>query len=212
MALTTCENCGAEISDTALKCPKCGKEMNKNKKENPMTGKKSWIILACIAAVVIIVAAGYRIIQNMNHIQLDSTEEYVLDCVRDLQKQKGDISLEDDILYSVSSKNDKTYVIVDFSSSDGDERAYFEDKVYIGTDRDYARLQNYDQDDVNAGIISRDEYKEILSQEVSFAAGNIEVAAWGFMNQMGNDINEDVMRMVSAEKIGDTLGIAYPKN
>ena len=29
---------------------------------------------------------------------------------------------------------------------------------------------------------------------------------------MGSDINEDVMRMVSAEKIGDTLGIAYPKN
>lgn len=212
MAMITCESCGAEISDKAIKCPKCGHEMKKEseKKSLPKVSKKLWIIIGCIVGVIIAIFAGVKIVQAINETKMDSSDEYVLSCVEKLRSEKGRISLENDILYSVN-KSGKTYVIIEFSSSDGREMAYFEDKIFVGMDTDYARIKNRDYDDVKAGRITEDEYKKILEKKVSFASGDMEVAGWNLMAKMGSGGSEST-HLVSAKKIGKKLGISYPKD
>lgn len=212
MAMITCEGCGAEISDKATKCPKCGYELKKEseKKSLPKISKKVWIIIGCIVGVIITGFVGLKIVQAINESKMEPSDEYVLSCVEKLRGEKGKILLENDILYSVN-KNGKTYVIIEFSSSDGREMAYFEDKVFVGTDTDYARIKNRDYDDVKAGRITEDEYKRILEKKISFATGDMEVAGWNLMAKMGSGGSEST-HLVSAKKIGKKLGISYPKD
>jgi len=209
MAMISCENCGAEISDKASKCPKCGHELKResDKKTLPKISKKVWIILGGVVGVIIAIFVGVKIVQAINESKMDSSDEYVLSCVEKLRSEKGRISLENDILYSVN-KNGKTYVIIEFSSSDGREMAYFEDKIFVGTDTDYERIKNRDYDDVKAGRITEDEYKKNLEKKISFATGDMEVAGWNLMAKMGSGGSETT-HLVSAKKIGKKLGISY---
>lgn len=208
MALITCKNCGAEISDQALNCPKCG-VMIRKKIALPNVSKKILIVLGCIIGVLMAGFIGMRTIRARNEAKLDSTEEYVLRCVQTLMREEGNISLENDILYSAKD-NGRTFVLVEFRSGSGRDMAYFENQEYIGTGTDYALIDNYDSDDVDAGRITKSEYQEILEKRASFAAADVEVAGWNLMAGMGVAGSEN-MRLVSAEKIGKKLGISYPK-
>ena len=208
MAMISCENCGAEISDKATKCPKCGVKIKK-KSALSKVSKKIWIVLGCIIGVVLTGFIGIRVIQAINEAQLDSTDEYVLECVEILMREEGNISLENDILYSAKD-NGNTYVIIEFRSSSGSDVAYFENQNYIGTDSDYTRIKDIDYNDVKAGRVSLSEYKEILEKNIAFGSARVELAGWNLMVQMGSSGSEK-MHLVSAKKIGKKIGISYPK-
>ena len=208
MAMISCENCGAEISDKATNCPKCGVKIKK-KSALSKVSKKIWIVLGCIIGVVLTGFIGIRVIQAINEAQLDSTDEYVLGCVEILMREEGNISLENDILYSAKD-NGNTYVIIEFRSSSGSDVAYFENQNYIGTDSDYTRIKDIDYNDVKAGRVSLREYKEILEKNIAFGSARVELAGWNLMVQMGSSGSEK-MHLVSAKKIGKKIGISYPK-
>ena len=208
MAMISCENCGAEISDKATKCPKCGVKIKK-KSALSKVSKKIWIVLGCIIGVVLTGFIGIRVIQAINEAQLDSTDEYVLECVEILMREEGNISLENDILYSAKD-NGNTYVIIEFRSSSGSDVAYFENQNYIGTDSDYTRIKDIDYNDVKAGRVSLSEYKEILEKNIAFGSARVELAGWNLMVQMGSS-GSGKMHLVSAKKIGKKIGISYPK-
>lgn len=208
MAMITCENCGAEISDKALNCPKCGVKIKKKSAVSKI-GKKTWIVIGCILGIIIAGFLGIIIFQTINEAKMDSTDEYVLRCVEILMQEEGNISLENNILYSVKGEGD-IYVIIEFRSSSGRDVAYFKNQKYLGTDTDYARIKNRDYDDVKAGRITQSEYKEILEKQLAFALAKGELAYWNLMAQMGSSGSEN-MHLVSAKKIGKKLGISYPK-
>lgn len=208
MAMVNCENCGAEISDKASTCPKCGIKIKKKSLLSRIP-KKTWMIAGCIIGTIIAIFIGLKIVQAINESKLDVSDEYVLKCVEILQREKGSISLENDILYSAKDYG-KTYVFIEFSSRDGREMAYFENQIFIGTDTDYARIKNQDYDDVKAGRITKSEYKAILEKKVAFGEAYVEIAGWNFMEKMGGSRSEN-MHLVSAKKIGKKLGISYPK-
>lgn len=208
MARISCDNCGAEISDKALYCPKCGVKVKKRGFLSKIS-KKIWITMICILGACIVIFLGSTIIQERKDAKLDSSEEYVLDCVGQLQLEKRVISLDNDILYSALD-NGKVYVVIEFGSRDGHEMAYFENKVYIGTDSDYERMKNYDMDDVRAGIITLDELKAMASKKVAFATANVEIASWNIDAALGLNGTES-KHLVSAKKIGKKLGIDYPQ-
>ena len=208
MAMITCEKCGVEISDKALKCPKCGVKIKK-KSAISKIGKKTWIVIGCIFGVIIAGILGIKIFQDVNEAKLDSADEYVLRCAEILMQEEGNISLENDILYSAKDDGN-TYVIIEFRSGSGRDVAYFENQKYLGTDTDYARIENRGYDDVKAGRITQSEYEEILEKKVAFGSAKVELAGWNLMAKMGSSGSEN-MHLVSAKKIGKKLGISYPK-
>jgi hypothetical protein len=169
--------------------------------------KKTKIIIACVVCIVLAVFIGVKIIWKINNTTLDSSEEYVLDCVRMLCSEKGRISLENDILYFETTEN-TTCVIIEFSSSSGQETAYFVNKSFIGTNTDYERIKNYDYDDVKAGRISKNEYSKILEQQMGFSDGRIALTLWDAIKKSGGSGTETA-HLVSAKKIGRKLGISY---
>ena len=204
-----CENCQSEISDKSLYCPNCGIKI-KNKRFLSKIGKKIWIVLTLAIVVIFVGFIGFKKNQDTKEIELDPSEKYVLKCVEILQHEIGNISLENDILYSEKDSG-TIYVIIEFSSKAGRDLAYFEDQVFLGTGTDYARIKNIEFDDVEAGRITNSEYMAILEQKISFSGAHLEVLAWRALSTAGSSGSES-MHLVSARKIGKKLDISYPKN
>ena len=141
---------------------------------------------------------------------LDAHAQYVADCVKLLQDQAGEISLENDILYSVSEGGYR-YVVIEFKSNDGYDIAYFEEGDFIGTETDKKNLDKISCDYVTTGRLTEEEYMEILDRKISLSEAKLQIARWNVIAASGNEGLEDI-HLVNAEKIGKALDIAYTKN
>ena len=81
MALISCDECGAEISDRANSCPKCGfpltKETHKNAIPNMIRLKSNELITVVIACIILLILWNSSQIADKNR---DEAHEEYLEC------------------------------------------------------------------------------------------------------------------------------------
>lgn len=211
MALIKCSVCGADISEKAPICPKCGKENQVllAEKENASLKWRKRIKIMIIFAVALaaVVVVGRWLIRMVEDSHFDESETYVLERMRELKSIKGAYSINGNILYSANKNGDK-FVIAEIMSSDGTEIVYFKNGKYIGTDTEYERIKNRDINDYYEGRVSKSEYSDILDRKVLFAEAEVVRASWNLVANAGEAGDENT-HLVSCRKIGKKLGIKY---
>lgn len=107
MALVNCKNCGAEVSDKAKVCPKCGKNIKRDSvptltcpecgkeieaseitcsncgyklKQGDKFKKKKIVIVGCIAILILLITCMVVVLINRNG------NNYILDACKEIQK------------------------------------------------------------------------------------------------------------------------------
>lgn len=97
MALIKCLQCGAEISDKADVCPKCGYEIKQSvsTKEKKPKKKLLWIIILCLIVIAVVVIVGKNFSENLETVKQESDDSFIK--ITEFFGQNEDGELPDDL-------------------------------------------------------------------------------------------------------------------
>lgn len=154
MALTTCPECGKEVSSSAEKCPECGYPFTNSKSTQVkmmfVENKKHLMIGAAVLLAIVAIVLFQRT-------YLNEYEQMALsDCqtIKGMLKNPASFTLYDDILIYPDDETygDLVYISYGATNSFGamiQSTAIFEDgDKYVGdyddTEDDYSTLEEYD--------------------------------------------------------------------
>ncbi|MBO4431335.1 MAG: YARHG domain-containing protein [Bacteroidaceae bacterium] len=112
MALINCPHCGAQISDTASKCPKCGFQ-----RENQTVKKKTVLILiAILGGLLILIASVLLIADSVEKKGIkDAREQFVKDSLEKVRLDSiVDVKMQNQMLGQQESETEEDdYVYAD---------------------------------------------------------------------------------------------------
>ena len=214
MALVKCENCGAEISDKAMTCPKCGNDIKKRqdspkicpecgtilentvqcnncgyllKKSLDYKGNMKKIITAAAVAAIVLVGIVLFITR-------DKSNEYILDACREIQKKitnTNSLSLEE-IYISDEVGTDTTIDYV--------YRVYIEYKYTNAYDRRLEDTALYIIDDKGETYLIDDNSSEMQYAYKIIAEGEIYgIAGWFEPSDNWTELTGSEIRKIQAK-------------
>lgn len=99
MALIKCKECGADISDRAEKCPKCGTANNSSVKENH--NQKNYVIVGCIIVLLLVATVSAIYLQSNNN-SVTATEKDTVSANLTSMEDDKEILLTDEFSENVS--------------------------------------------------------------------------------------------------------------
>lgn len=153
MALIKCSECGHDVSDKAAACPNCGcpvkvssqgamqKASQARERSLPKIPKEKMLFVGGIIVAGIVLGLFFKTFMSN---KLNVYEKEVASCAEKLindYADKNSFRFTNNIWYA--QREDGTYVIIEYyDDNSGKNVAYFIDNVFVGTDRDYAKLES----------------------------------------------------------------------